>query len=339
MSTTHTLGDIDTILSGFTGLPQNIETVNTGSGDVFQLTVATHKLLLEFGGPGINDLTTIQVTMYEKMKQHLHSYFPTEIGPIFSSFDLIMDFSTEPPTGFTLSPHVNASGYMQIEAVIDLETNSSDMLVGFNEDFATRIFRTFFDGPNFQAFLDDLDNSGMNLEFLRLVDDANEDSLVTHGITNFEESTVTFTSSSSKIAATLGIAMIFAVGAATWVRRFRRKHDDASVSSSQNLKAWKELEEIFDDQAKFERASPLTGVSVYQRNKPAMPSWYEKDEDSNRNSLSFRPHRQEYEDDESIESGADSFLNWPTSSSQGGKRNAERVKVNGKEKLMYRVDL
>ena len=60
---------------------------------------------------------------------------------------------------------------MAVEATLHLKTKEFASLIGFDSTLATKILTAFFAGPHLQTLLDELDASGLGIEFLYLHSD------------------------------------------------------------------------------------------------------------------------------------------------------------------------
>jgi hypothetical protein len=187
-------------------------------------------LVIKFGGPGL-DLSAVETIMYEKMVTLLTKFYTAQIGPIFESFDLSLNFSEEIINEATGEVNVADTseattvviGSVEVGTTVNLSTDNSISLLGFDETYATNILRSFFDDEYLQELLNELDGVNMGLSFMELeTSDSYVEAIATHNVGE----TSTETASTALIAGALAGLLVFVSGAALATRRWKSNDDD-----------------------------------------------------------------------------------------------------------------
>jgi hypothetical protein len=255
-----------------------VEEVTPEGSFVSKLQIETDTLVINFGGPGL-DLTAVEAIMYEKLVTLLTIFYAAEIGPIFESFDLSLNFSEEiinEATGEVIVTDTSEAttvviGSVEVGTIINLATASSINLLGIDEAYATNILRSFFDGEYLQKLLNELDGVNMGLSFMELeTSDSYVEAIATHNVGE----TSTETASTALIAGALAGVLVFVTGAALATRRWKSNDDD-------------DLSQLFEEE---DQLYPLSNQ-----------------QDGAASTIGF-PTAEDIEEEDSM--GSDSFLDW-----------------------------
>lgn len=310
-------------------LHPNIVTDETPNGLEYTLELETGTIMLEFGGYGLQ-LSEIEASMYGRMQNLLEGHFKSAFGPsLFDKFDLNLNFMEDIPTGEAdgFSRHLDGedevatTAFVDVKCTVFLKTDHESMLYGVDETFATNLLSTFFAGESLQAFLDDLDDGGFQIQFIRLrtTDQNFADAIATRDF-SVDEATGSVT---PMILGSLSGVLLLVTATSFLVRRRHGVDDD----DSQNLAAGEgdedQLNPFAPTGSSRDDDSAITKTKSFREKKDKSNNPFDSDDDI-----------YSYEDDE-----LGSFMDWSPPGDGQRTITGESSLMGGGESGLYAVDL